>query len=51
MHINVAIHRPRSDPKDEDDPGVPHPGTTPLEVAELENHAAIVDLLKQHDAI
>ena len=47
------INRGRSDARDAivgggDDP---HPGTTPLEVAVLEGHNAIVDLLKQHGAV
>ena len=48
---NVEINRPRSDAKDDTSVAVPHPGTTPLEVAVLIGHTAIADLLKQHGAV
>ena len=53
---NVEVNQPRSDQKDgdadaDDDDELPHPGTTPLEVAVLEGHTAIADLLRQHSAV
>ena len=49
---SVDANRARSDARDAivgegDDP---HPGTTPLEVAVLEGHTAVADLLKLHGA-
>ena len=49
----VEINRPRLDARDaviDVDEEELHPGTTPLEVAVLEGHTAIADLLRLHGA-
>lgn len=46
----VEINRRRSDASG-DGGAAGHPGTTPLEVAVLEGHTAIADLLRQHGAM
>ena len=44
-------HDYHDDGSDADGGSIPHSGTTPLEVAVLEGHAAIADLLREHDAV